>query len=82
MFIHRHDFKLHEISNTIKLDDMGYPLRLCILVCKCGISKQEWLYTSRVIDDVELKWSEISDQEEISKTVNEYGSPCKKSQKL
>ena len=61
MFIHRHDFKLHEISNTIKLDDMGYPLRLCILVCKCGISKQEWLYTSRVIDDVELKWSEISD---------------------
>ena len=79
MFIHRHDFKLHEISNTIKFDDMGYPLRLCILVCKCGMSKQEWLYTSRVTDDVELKWSEISDEEKISETTNEYGSPCKKS---
>ena len=79
MFIHRHDFKLNEISNATQLDDMGYPLRLCILVCKCGMSKQEWLYASRVTDDVELKWSEISDEEKISEATDKCGSPCKKS---
>lgn len=82
MFIHRHNFKLHEISNTIKFDDMGYPLRLCTLVCKCGMNKQEWLYTSRVTDDVELKWSEISDEEKISEAADKCRSPCKKSQEL
>lgn len=76
MFIHRHDFKLHERSNVIQLDDMGYPLRLCILVCKCGMSRQEWLDTSRVEDDVELKWSKIDDQEEILEAIDECGSSC------
>lgn len=71
MFIHRHDFKLHERSNVIQLDDMGYPLRLCILVCKCGMSRQEWLDTNRVEDDVELKWSEISDKKEILEITDE-----------
>ena len=79
MFIHMHDFELKEKSNIIQFDDTGYPVRLCLLVCRCGMSKQEWLYTSRVTDDVELKWSEISDQEEISETVDKCGSSSKKS---
>lgn len=70
MFIHRHDFKLYERSNVIQLDDMGYPLRLCILMCKCGMSRQEWLDTSRVEDDIELKWSKVDDEEEILEAAN------------
>ena len=32
------------MSNVIQLDEMGYPLRLCIEKCvKCGQSKQNWI---------------------------------------
>lgn len=82
MFIHMHDFELKEKSNIIQFDDTGYPVRLCLLVCRCGMSKQEWLYTNRVEDDIELKWSEISDEEKISEAADKCRSPCKKSQKL
>lgn len=71
MFIHRHNFELYERSNVIQLDSMGYPLRLCILMCKCGMSRQEWLDSERVENDVELKWSKINDEKEILEVADE-----------
>jgi hypothetical protein len=39
-----HDWKIIKISNVLQLDDMGYPLRLCIFECsKCGKSEQMWI---------------------------------------
>lgn len=39
-----HKWKVTERSNIIQQDDMGYPLRLCILECeKCGKPKHMWL---------------------------------------
>lgn len=55
-----HDYKISEFSNVIQLDDMGYPLRLCILKCQCGVTKQAWIDTKRKDDDVVLKWSTIN----------------------
>lgn len=40
----KHDWRLLERSNVLQLDDMGYPLRLCIFRCnKCGKSDQQWV---------------------------------------
>ena len=40
----KHDYKIKSKSNTLQLDDMGYPLRLFICECsKCGKSKQQWI---------------------------------------
>ena len=39
---HKHDYNISERSNVIQLDDMGYPLRLCILKCCCGLTQQAW----------------------------------------
>jgi hypothetical protein len=39
-----HNWQITERSNVIQQDDMGYPLRLCILKCsKCGKSEQMWV---------------------------------------
>ena len=39
-----HDWNIAERSNILQLDDMGYPLRLCIFKCsKCGKSEQRWI---------------------------------------
>lgn len=39
-----HDWDIEKRSNAIQLDDMGYPLRLCIFKCsKCGKSQQQWI---------------------------------------
>lgn len=56
-----HDYKISECSNVIQFDDMGYPLRLCILKCYCGATKQTWIDTKRKDDDVILKWSTVND---------------------
>ena len=53
---HKHDYNISERSNVIQLDDMGYPLRLCILKCRCGLTQQAWIDTKRLPDDVVLKW--------------------------
>lgn len=39
----QHDYRVKTLSNVLQLDDMGYPLRLCICECtKCGKSTQQW----------------------------------------
>ena len=39
-----HKWKVKQWSNTIQVDDMGYPLRLCIQACyKCGKTEQAWI---------------------------------------
>ena len=39
-----HVWEIHERSNLLQQDSMGYPLRLCIVKCsKCGKSKQMWI---------------------------------------
>lgn len=44
LFKCKHDWIITEKSNALQLDDMGYPLRLCIEKClKCGESKQSWI---------------------------------------
>lgn len=40
----KHNYTITEKSNVLQLDDMGYPLMLCIIKCnKCGKSKQVWI---------------------------------------
>lgn len=40
----KHNLVIVQTSNVIQLDEMGYPLRLCIEQCKkCGKSKQSWI---------------------------------------
>lgn len=40
----KHNYIITEKSNILQLDDMGYPLMLCIIKCdKCGKSKQVWI---------------------------------------
>ena len=43
----KHNWKVHQRSNILQLDDMGYPLRLCICKCgKCSQSDQQWIDVS------------------------------------
>lgn len=44
-----------ERSNVIQYDDMGYPLRLCIM----SDSRQVWIDTDEEDGDVVLKWSKV-----------------------
>lgn len=47
-----HRWKITERSNVLQLDDMGYPLRLCICKCsKCGKYDQQWID----VDESELE---------------------------
>ena len=47
-------------SNAIQFDEMGYPLRLCILKCECGATTQMWIDTGKRYEmkenDVEVLW--------------------------
>lgn len=67
---HKHNFnKLYEKSNVIQYDDMGYPLRLYIMECDCGMTDQQWIDvpTKSVTDkDVVLEWEKIEDENKIS----------------
>lgn len=62
-----HDWHVTERSNIIQQDDMGYPLRLCIVECsKCGESKHTWLDVhEKCLDEIEtgesvlLEWSKV-----------------------
>lgn len=58
---HVHDFnKIVQRSNAIQFDEMGYPLRLCIVKCKCGLTDQAWIDTGKRYEmkenDVEVLW--------------------------
>lgn len=55
---HRHNYKIIvKRSNVIQFDDMGYPLRLDIVQCKCGKCEQIWVDTYEKPNDVVLKWN-------------------------
>ena len=59
---HTCDFnKIVQRSNAIQFDEMGYPLRLCILKCECGATTQMWVDTGKRYEtekgDVEVLWS-------------------------
>ena len=60
---HRHNFnKVAYKSNVVQYDSMGYPLRLYIMKCDCGMTNQEWVDVpeSSVTDkDVILKWERL-----------------------
>jgi hypothetical protein len=64
-----HDWEVTERSNTIQQDDMGYPLRLCIVTCKrCGETDQKWLDTDiSALKEIEngksvlLEWQKQND---------------------
>ena len=61
--LHKHDFnKFAYTSNVVQFDSMGYPLRLCIMKCGCGMTNQEWIDVSEssVTDkDVVLEWERL-----------------------
>ncbi len=46
--------KIVERSNIIQYDDMGYPLRLCIM----SDGKQAWIDTNERDGDFVLRWEE------------------------
>lgn len=62
-----HDWHVTERSNIIQQDDMGYPLRLCIIECsKCGKSEHKWIdVAEKCLDEIEtgesklLEWRKI-----------------------
>ena len=60
---HKHNFNnVGHKSNVIQYDSMGYPLRLYIMKCDCGITNQEWIDVpeSSVTDkDVILRWERL-----------------------
>ena len=49
--------KIVERSNIIQYDDMGYPLRLCIM----ADGKQAWIDTNERDGDVVLRWEELKE---------------------
>ena len=61
--LHKHNFnKFAYASNVVQFDNMGYPLRLCIMKCDCGITNQEWVdvpESSVTNKDVILKWERL-----------------------
>ena len=67
LFCCNHRWKIVERSNTLQLDEMGYPLRLCIVKCtKCGKSDQHWIDVPthelgelKTGESVLLKWGRI-----------------------
>lgn len=59
-----HDWKIIETSNIVQLDDMGYPLMLCIVQCeKCEKTEQQWIDVSKKVladEDIKvLRWKEV-----------------------
>ena len=61
--LHKHDFnKFAYASNVVQFDSMGYPLRLCIMKCNCGMTNPEWIDApERTVtdNDVILKWERL-----------------------
>ena len=41
-----HNYEIKERTKFIQQDEMGYPLRLCVVKCsKCGKTEELWLDT-------------------------------------
>ena len=65
LFKCNHRWKVDKRSNILQQDEMGYPLRLCIMKCsKCGKYEQHWLDTAEsALDELKtgesflVKWS-------------------------
>ena len=60
----KHDYHISETSNILQLDDMSYPLMLCISKCRnCGKSKQIWVDVPKSLLDDDyykvLKWEQV-----------------------
>lgn len=55
LFKKKSKFEILERSNIIQYDDMGYPLRLCI-VKNGNKTDQMWIDTYEQDGDVILKW--------------------------
>lgn len=60
---HKHKFNqtLYR-SNVIQYNDMGYPLRLYITECECGMTDQTWIDVpehSEKENDVVLEWERL-----------------------
>ena len=55
---HKHIWKIKERSNIIQYDNMGYVLRLFIVECSCGKSKQMWIDSAECKSDCVCKWFE------------------------
>lgn len=56
---HKHHYwKIKERSNIIQYDNMGYVLRLFIVECSCGKTKQMWLDSVECYLDNVCRWSE------------------------
>ena len=49
--------KIVERSNVIQYDDMGYPLRLCIM----SDGKQAWRDTNERDGDIVLRWEGLEE---------------------
>ena len=61
---HKHRWSVKYRSNVIQRDDMGYPLRLCIMECGgCRQTDQQWIDTDERENDVDLKWYGLSDSD-------------------
>ena len=62
-----HKWEIYETSNILQQDDMGYPLRLCIMKCpKCEKYEHMWIDVSEsVLDEIEsgksvlLRWNKL-----------------------
>lgn len=63
LFKCNHMWVVEKRSNALQLDEMGYPLRLCICKCiTCGESEQQWLDTSKMaLDELETGESFLLD---------------------
>lgn len=64
----KHEWKLIEYSNVLQLDDMGYPLRLCIFKCsKCESVDHRWVDVPKsALNELDtgksvlLKWTKVN----------------------
>ena len=59
-----HDYHIVKTSNVLQLDDMGYPLMLCMIKCKkCGRTDQIWTDVPKSLLDDDyykvLKWKHM-----------------------
>ena len=60
----KNKFKVLYRSNIIQYDEMGYPLRLCIVKeSNKDRSEQLWLDTSVEAGDVEIRWRSTDEQD-------------------
>lgn len=49
--------RVKEYSNIIQFDDMGYPLRLCIM----SDGDQRWVDTYEEEEDLVLTWNKVEE---------------------